>query len=152
MLGYVHAYDSERRSILAKRDAALAMQPPFGCLQPGDWQTLGWAQTAQYTFYSQEDSCALYLERTNVNTWPNPIMVLTDTLLVMPLRTMERVADSLALALHTFLSHFSWSMQSYLLLLLPIGIVCTVWLWPILALWSNALRLAIQPRTRRKYL
>lgn len=150
VLGYVHAYDHERRAILASRDAALAMQAPFGCLKPGDWQTLGWAQTAQFTLYPAwpEQSCASYLERTNVSPWPNPFLVLTETLLAAPLRTMERVTDSLASSLHSFLGHFSWALQTYFVLLLPCCTVALLWAWPLLRAWARAVR-ACSPSSKQ---
>lgn len=121
----VHAYDRVRQTCLADRKAARLHPPPFHCgAGSTPWAELGWVQAATFTLYpnAADQSCAEYLLRTHDACIPNPLVVLVDTFLVAPLHAVDRVSDSVAHALQSFLDHFSWPVKIVLILVVACAV------------------------------
>jgi len=140
VVGLAHIYSARHDTLMAERDAARIQQPPFHCGDNGrDWPDLTWSEsmyhTAAMTFYptSAEKSCAAYLDRVNRDVWPNPLFVLVDVVVLVPMRWVDGVADGVGAAIEHFLSHFAWLMQLSVLLGGGAFCVAAVLAWPYLS-------------------
>ncbi|MDO9175755.1 MAG: hypothetical protein Q7V62_13190, partial [Actinomycetota bacterium] len=116
---------------------AARLQPPphhCGSVDP----ELTWLEGAMHTLYptSAERSCAEYLERTTRDTFPNPLQVLVDTLLLGPLHAVVEACAAAGDAWSRFLAHFSWLQQGAALTFVLVALIALV----VLAPWLGACR------------
>jgi hypothetical protein len=142
VMGFVHLYSDAHEQLVARREAARMQPAPYRCLDNFDWSALTAAQkTSEYMLGDDaaEQRCAAYLARTRAGVWPSPLGVLVDTLLVMPVRCINAVADAFGAGVSSFLSHFSALLQLYMVFVLPAGALVLLWLWPWIrvCLWAR---------------
>lgn len=145
-------YNHEHTALKAVRDAAQRQPLPWYCERPptvGDdrrrpIQSLvvpaaaTWTETFQSAYYvwdpvARERECADLLARRRMDVWPNPIYVVVDTLLLAPMRAVDRVADTVGHAVSSFLGHFGYLVQAYILVLVPLLFFASsssLW-WPV---------------------
>lgn len=131
--GFAHVYCKNQDELVAHREAT-RMQPfPFGCGMNQDWSSLTMAERVRERWLGEravEERCAEYLARYDASIWPNPLMVLADTLVLVPCRWIDSVSDAFGSGLSHLLSHFGWVMQGVLVLVIPVSIL----VWMLLAL------------------
>ncbi len=135
-LGLCHAYDDNHMTLVSKVEAARAQEPPFGCLAPADRSTMSYRDSlrALVNPTGLERECAEYLERIHASVWPNPLDCIVDCFVRVPVRLLMRGVEAAGDALGLFLEHFSYLLQTYIMLLLPLLALALLWSWPVLRL------------------
>ena len=143
VLGYCHTWDREHHKLLAQRTAARTVQPPYGCHGRDDWENTGWFEAASFTFYpaSVYQSCTEWEDSVHQSVWPNLFFVLIEYAMSVFTRPLDHLADSVGHALSSFLAHFGWFLQSYFLVLAPLAFLVALFLYPVMQLPRQWLRL-----------
>lgn len=145
-LGYAYAFELERANLVALRSAARMQPVPFRCLGNQDYWQLSPTERFWESLRSAEEveqRCATYLAHLDLDTMPNVLAVLADTLLVVPLRWALGVGDGVGQALAHFLSHFPFVLQLALLVCCALALLGYLsdaparWLGLLLT-WRNA--------------
>lgn len=124
VLGYCHAYCQQRLVLLSQHEAAMAISVPNLGRPVNDRHVPSWMQSLTTTQYPKQDETeyAEYLQRINASTWPDPLLVFADIVIIVPLRWVNSLSDAIGSSIHAFLGHFSWIMQ-VLLVLTAAGVV-----------------------------
>lgn len=131
LIGFMHAYGREHERLVADRDAALQQTPPYHCQGNDQWSDVPWTKAIQMAIMpsTAEAECANYLARIHRSVWANPLYVLVDIIVLVPMRWVDAISDSVGASVAHFLSHFSFLLQGYFLLLIPLLVI--VWMWSI---------------------
>lgn len=123
---FMHLYSSKYNEYAAIREAALLHGPPYSCgMDSPEWHELRIGQRIIYSISPDtiEQSCVAWLERVNLTifpNWPNPVVIVVDATLLVPMHIVERVLDNIGLGLSQLLRHFAWFTQSMLVVALPV--------------------------------
>jgi len=148
-LAFLFIYYQKHTHLQAAHDAACSARPPRGCdvsshprscpysdthpvyrqatIDGGSawtsaqtWRVRSW----RYYLSMKPDpvvQCAEWLERLRLDVWPNPLVVIIETLLspfVELMRIVDAVADACGRSVARFVSHFNWPQQLIVLAIL----------------------------------